>query len=99
MKLEDCLQPWFEMQFDYHQTIRPCCFYKDDTDNFDFNSNSDLDIKKIWNSSYFQNYRRIITGKEKNAPSIHKENCKFSPKTLWIKWFELFPARHSKKTC
>ena len=28
MKLEDCLQPWFEMQFDYHQTIRPSCFIK-----------------------------------------------------------------------
>ena len=49
MKLEDCLQPWFEMQFDYHQTIRPCCFYKEDTDKFDFNSNITLDIKKIWN--------------------------------------------------
>ena len=72
MKLEDCSQPWFEMQLDYHQTIRPCCFYKKDTDKFDFNSKNDLNIRKFWNSSYFQNYRKIITGKEKNTEGCNK---------------------------
>lgn len=75
MKLEDCLQPWFEIQFDYHQTIRPCCFYKEDTDKFDFNSNITLDIKKIWNGAYFQNYRRIITGEDKNPQGCN--NCEW----------------------
>ena len=75
MKLEDCLQPWFEMQLDYHQTIRPCCFYKEETDKFDFSSENNLNIKKIWNSSYFQNYRKIITGEEKDAQGCN--NCEW----------------------
>ena len=47
MKLEDCIQPWLEMQLDYHQTIRPCCFYKNETDQFDFSS----DIKVFYHRS------------------------------------------------
>jgi len=75
MKLEDCIQPWLEMQLDYHQTIRPCCFYKYETDQFDFSSDNNLDIKKIWNSKYFQNYRKIITGNEKDAQGCN--NCEW----------------------
>jgi len=75
MKLEDCIQPWFEMQLDYHQTIRPCCFYKHETDKFDFSSDNNLDIKKIWNGKYFQNYRKIITGNEKDAQGCN--NCEW----------------------
>ena len=75
MKLEDCIQPWFEMQLDYHQTIRPCCFYKHETDKFDFSSDNNLDIEKIWNGKYFQNYRKIITGNEKDAQGCN--NCEY----------------------
>lgn len=50
-------------------------FYKEDIDKFDFNSNNTLDIKKIWNGAYFQNYRRIITGEEKNAQGCN--NCEW----------------------
>ena len=45
-------------------------FYKEDIDKFDFNSNNTLDIKKIWNGAYFQNYRRIITGEEKMLKDV-----------------------------
>ena len=75
MRLQDCSQPWYEMQLDYHQTIRPCCFYKNETDKFDFSSNTELDIKKIWNSSYFQNYRKIIVGHEKDPQGC--EGCEW----------------------
>ena len=75
MKLEDCIQPWLEMQLDYHQTIRPCCFYKYETDQFDFSSDNNLDIEKIWNGKYFQNYRKIITGNEKDAQGCN--NCEW----------------------
>ena len=75
MKLEDCIQPWLEMQLDYHQTIRPCCFYKNETDQFDFSSGNNLDIKNIWNGKYFQNYRKIIIGNEKDAQGCN--NCEW----------------------
>ena len=75
MRLQDCSQPWYEMQLDYHQTIRPCCFYKNETDKFDFSSDTELDIKKIWNSSYFQNYRKIIVGHEKDPQGC--EGCEW----------------------
>ena len=75
MKLEDCIQPWLEMQLDYHQTIRPCCFYKYETDQFDFSSDNNLDIEKIWNGKYFQNYRKIIIGNEKDAQGCN--NCEW----------------------
>ena len=89
MKLEDCLQPWFEMQLDYHQTIRPCCFYKEETDKFDFSSENNLNIKKIWNSSYFQNYRKIITGEEKDAQGCN--NCE------WVTGQKDVPSKIAKE--
>ena len=60
MKLEDCFQPWFEMQLDYHQTIRPCCFYKDETDKFDFSSENNLDIKKFGIAVIFKIIEKLL---------------------------------------
>lgn len=76
MKLTDCFQPWFEMQFDYHQTIRPCCYYRGEVDYFDFNSEKDLNIKELWNDKKFQNYRKIIS-ENKYQESNGCSNCEY----------------------
>jgi len=75
MKLNDCIQPWYEMQFDYHQTIRPCCFYKNDVDHFNFMSDENLSIPNIWNGKKFQYYRKIITGR--NSDEGGCKNCEW----------------------
>ena len=55
MKLGNCIQPWYEFQFDYHDQLRPCCYYSGELEKIKFN------INESWNSKYFKNVRKIIT--------------------------------------
>ena len=48
MKLGNCIQPWYEFQFDYHDQLRPCCYYSGELEKIKFN------INESWNSKYFK---------------------------------------------
>ena len=54
MKLGNCIQPWYEFQFDYHNQLRPCCYYDGHLEEIKFN------ISESWNSNEFKKVREII---------------------------------------
>lgn len=77
MKLSDCIQPWHELQFDYHDQMRPCCYYSDELPKLNYN------INETWNGSHFQNIRKII--KENQNFKNGCSNCDYLKITgkLW----------------
>lgn len=73
MNVYECDQPWFEMQIEYNQQVRCCCYWQKEEDHYAFEK--PFDVKSYWNSPIMQLKRRVIGSG--NASGTGCEGCQY----------------------
>jgi len=72
MELKNCKYPWFEMQIEYNERARTCCYFKEEGYKI---PPEGFDIKELWNNELFVRMRQIVLSNK--AEQTGCSNCEF----------------------
>jgi radical SAM family protein len=66
MNVNQCDQPWFELQLQYDELVRCCCYFLGPEDRWD--GQSPFSVPEAWNSPTMRLKRRVVaSGDERNS--------------------------------
>jgi pyruvate-formate lyase-activating enzyme len=73
MELSKCSQPYFELQLQYDQQVRCCCYSAAPSDLWD--GKSDFELQKFWNGPKLRTVRAVVASNR--AQNTGCDHCQF----------------------